>query len=178
MSCAQKHLPVQTIEALYDAHHAWLVGWLRRRSDSPADAADLAQDTFMRVLTRPDPLSLAELQAPRAYLATIAKRLRINLYRRRSLEQAYLDTLASLSEEERGTMEDSARILDALMDLDRVLCHLPRRARRVFLMANLEGYSQEEIAIQLGVTVRTVQRDLMRVLEKSILLALCQDSLA
>ena len=37
--------------ALYAEHHRWLLGWLRQRLGCLHDAADLAQDTFIRVLT-------------------------------------------------------------------------------------------------------------------------------
>ena len=48
--CAQ---PIQTaVHGLYVDHHAWLVTWLTRRLRNAAEAADLAQDTFLRVLGR------------------------------------------------------------------------------------------------------------------------------
>ncbi|MDD3484875.1 sigma factor, partial [Azovibrio restrictus] len=33
---------------LYRDHHGWLQGWLRRRLGNAHEAADLAQDTFLR----------------------------------------------------------------------------------------------------------------------------------
>ncbi|WP_066737312.1 sigma factor [Cupriavidus sp. D384] len=39
-----------TIESLYCDHHSWLKGWLHRRLGSAEQAADLAQDTFVRLL--------------------------------------------------------------------------------------------------------------------------------
>jgi len=37
--------------ALYVAHHGWLQAWLRRRLGDAHQAADLAQDTFVRLLS-------------------------------------------------------------------------------------------------------------------------------
>lgn len=59
-----------SITHLYAQHQGWLQGWLRRRLNDSSDAADLAQDTFLRVLQRRQNLSLEE---PRAYLRTIAR---------------------------------------------------------------------------------------------------------
>ncbi|WP_033388268.1 sigma factor, partial [Pseudomonas psychrophila] len=39
-----------TVEVLYLDHHSWLTGWLRSKLGCPQSAADLAQDTFMRLL--------------------------------------------------------------------------------------------------------------------------------
>ncbi len=38
--------------SLFTKHHAWLQSWLVRKMGNSFDAADLAQDVFMRVLTR------------------------------------------------------------------------------------------------------------------------------
>jgi RNA polymerase sigma-70 factor (ECF subfamily) len=160
----------QAIDQLYSHHHSWLQGWLRMRLGNAADAADLAQDTFVRLLssTPGEPLNLT---APRAYLATIANRLTINLYRRRSLEQAYLAALAEVPEGLAPSLEHQALVLEALDEVDRVLAVLPAKARQAFLMAQLEGYTQEEIASRLGISVRSVQRHLARAFEECIVLA-------
>lgn len=164
------HHPHQAIDQLYSHHHSWLQGWLRKRLGNAADAADLAQDTFVRLLSSApgEPLNLT---APRAYLATIANRLTINLYRRRSLEQAYLAALAEVPEELAPSLEHQALVLEALDEVDRVLAVLPAKARQAFLMAQLEGYTQEEIASRLGISVRSVQRHLARAFEECIVLA-------
>ncbi len=40
------------VQDLYRAHHGWLQSWLSKKLGSSFDAADLAQDTFLRVLGR------------------------------------------------------------------------------------------------------------------------------
>ena len=39
-----------TPSTLYSTHHGWLHNWLRAKLGNSFDAADLAQDTFIRVL--------------------------------------------------------------------------------------------------------------------------------
>lgn len=160
----------QAIDQLYSHHHSWLQTWLRKRLGNAADAADLAQDTFVRLLSSA-PAEPLNLTAPRAYLATIANRLTINLYRRRSLEQAYLAALAEAPENLAPSLEHQALVLEALDEVDQVLALLPAKARQAFLMAQLEGYTQEEIASRLGLSVRSVQRYLARAFEECIMLA-------
>ena len=50
------------LHLLYAEHHHWLRGWLARRLNSHADAADLTHDTFLRTLTSPH---LGQLDEPR-----------------------------------------------------------------------------------------------------------------
>lgn len=40
-----------SITELYQDHHGWLHGWLRKKLGCSHQAADLAHDTFMRLLT-------------------------------------------------------------------------------------------------------------------------------
>ncbi|RZK04489.1 MAG: RNA polymerase subunit sigma, partial [Pantoea sp.] len=89
--------PDQRLSVLYREHRSWLENWLRHRVGNSWDAADLSQDTFLRVLSSAQ--KLEELREPRAYLLTVGKRLLSNFYSRRSLEAAYLEALAQLPEE-------------------------------------------------------------------------------
>jgi RNA polymerase sigma-70 factor (ECF subfamily) len=166
MPPSSDHAPVQR---LYQSHHAWLLGWLVRRVSNRCDAADLSQDTFVRLLTSPQPLD--EVREPRAYLATIAKCLVANFYRRRSLEQAYLDALALMPEDEAPSAESRAAVIEALNEVDQLLARLSSKARRAFLMSQLEGYTQEEIAAQMQVSVRSVQRYVLQGFGECIVLA-------
>ncbi|MDO8306578.1 sigma factor, partial [Herminiimonas sp.] len=100
MNTADTHL--QKIEALYSDHHGWLYKWLRGKLDNASDAADLAHDTFMRVLTNRNNTDLRE---PRGYLATIARGLMIDRFRRQALENAYLEALATYPEPETISQE-------------------------------------------------------------------------
>lgn len=144
---------------LYSDHHRWLRAWLYRRLNCPDDAADLARDTFVRAMGSS---ALPALEEPRAFLATVARRLLSNLFRRRALEQAYLEALGRLPECCMPSVEDVLLVREALAQIDRLLDGLPTRARHAFILHRLEGMSQPMIATQLGVSLATVERDLRR----------------
>src|SRR3546814_4546759 len=61
--------PQDAAHGLYRDHRGWLDGWLRRKLGNACDAADLVQDTFVRVLRHR--AELAMVREPRAYLTTI-----------------------------------------------------------------------------------------------------------
>lgn len=152
--------PADSMSALYTSHHGWLLAWLRKRLGSAADAADLAHDTFLRVLghARPD------IREPRAFLSTVAHGILANFYRRRDIEQAYLRSLADLPDTYAPSPEARAIVLETLVEIDRRLSGLPAPVRRAFLLAQVDGMKQSEIAAALGVSLPTVQRYVARAL--------------
>lgn len=158
---------VQVLDTLYRDHHSWLQGWLRRRLGNRCDAADLAQDTFVRLLRAGNAASIRE---PRDYLATVARGLMVDFLRRRSLEQAYLDVLASQPQAEHPSAEQQALLLEALMDIDRMLDGLGRTVREVFILSQLDGLTYAQIAARLGISLRSVNNYMARAVEHCCLL--------
>lgn len=144
------------IALLYSDHHGWLVGWLRRRLGNPCDAADLAQDTFVRVLGKPQ--SLQGVREPRAWLTTIAHGLVVDHTRRAALERACLDAIASLPEPLAPSAEERHLLIESLVRMDNLLAGLPAKARSAFLLSRLEGLSYPQIAQQLGVCLSSVEK--------------------
>ncbi len=151
--------PKALLATLYDDNHRWLRAWLYRQLKCPQDAADLTQDTFIRVL---DARQLTQLEEPRAFLSTVARRLLFSFWRRKRLEQSYLDSLALLPECYSPSEEDLALVREALESIDRLLNGLPARVRQIFILSRLEGLTQPMIAQQLDVSLATVERDLRR----------------
>lgn len=159
------HTSSDPVQSLYEAHHSWLVARLRRKLGCAWDAADLAQSTFVRVLTAKGQ-PLAELIEPRAYLTTIAQRLLSNHLRRKQIENAYLEALANLPETFAQPPEAQLMVLETLVAIDRLLGGLPIVARKAFLLWRLEDLTQEEIAVQLGISRTSVRRHLANAAER------------
>lgn len=176
MSVIQSALQ-QQIQTLYRNHHGWLYGWLRKKLGDAHHAADLAHDTFLRILTshgsahdKDQGSQLGALREPRAYLTTVAGRVLLNHYRRLSLEQAWVATLAQLPESHAPSPEDRLIILETLHEIDAMLDDLPTKARTAFLLSQVEGLTYAEIAEQLGVAVRTVKRYMAQAFEECLML--------
>ena len=152
-------VPAPFLHTLYSDHHGWLLGWLRRRLQCADSAADLTQDTFVRILQKREPQVPRE---PRAYLTTIARGLLINLRERQALERAYLDMLATLPEPQAPSPESRWLIFEALLQIDLMLRGLPPKVRSAFLLSQLEGCSYAEIAQRLDVSTSSVKQYLSR----------------
>jgi len=152
-------ISLPAIGELYEVNHSWLVGWLSRRLGCRHAAADLAQDTFARVLSARDSLYVTEA---RALLTTIAKGLMVDHIRRSTLETAYLDALALMPEAQEPSPEARMLVLETLIELDRMLDGLPPKVRRVFLLSQLDGLPYAEIAAREKISVSSVQKYMIR----------------
>ncbi|EJM79372.1 sigma-70 family RNA polymerase sigma factor [Pseudomonas sp. GM60] len=146
----------QHIHTLYSEHHGWLQGWLHRKLGNRCDAADLAHDTFLRLLTRQVVKPWGS--EPRALLTHIAKGLMIDRWRRQDIERAYLETIAHLPVAAVPSPENRLLILETLMRIEALLRELPAVTRDTFVLSQIEGLTYAQIAIRLNVSLITVKR--------------------
>lgn len=153
--------PADSVAELYQDHHGWLHGWLRRKLGCAHQAADLTHDTFVSLLAKP-----CTPDEPRAYLLTIARRLVFESWRRRDLERAWLAELAAMPEETAPSAEERAIILETLLAIDALLDGLSARARRAFLLGQIDGLTYAEIAAELGVSVSRVRQYMAQALTR------------
>ena len=147
------------LHQLYSDHNSWLKGWLRVRLGNAADASDLAQDTFVRVMTARIDTPIRE---PRGYLSAIARSLMIDKSRRR--------TLSLRPEPVDVSPETRLSIIEMLVSIDTLLDELGSRTREIFLAVQLEGLSYVAAAERFGVSVTTVKNHLIRAMTRCLLL--------
>ena len=111
-----------------------------------------------------------EIREPRPYLSMIAKGLLIDLFRRRSLEQSWLEALATLPEGEQPSLEEQAILLQALMEIDRLLQGLGPKVKQAFILSQFDGLTYPQIAERLNVSVRSVNNYMAKAMEHCCLM--------
>ncbi len=144
-------------ERMYRENAGRVYALCLRLAGEPALAEELAQEAFVRAWEKLDSFR------GESRFATWMHRLTVNVvynaFRSRSRRPS--------RSEEPGTLE----LLDGGEDpsptvlriaLDRAIGTLPDRARMVFVLYDVEGYPQEEIAEMMGTTVGTVKSQLHR----------------
>jgi RNA polymerase sigma factor (sigma-70 family) len=147
------------LEGIFRDNYTWLLQHVRRYTHNAHGAEDVASEAFLQLALYKD---LDEVREPRALLTTIAKRVLLNSWRRRDLEQAYLDALASQPEPTFPSPEDQLVIVQALLAVDEALADLPAKARQAFLYSQLDGMTYAEIGKELGVSASMVRQYMAR----------------
>jgi RNA polymerase sigma-70 factor, ECF subfamily len=144
--------------ALYDRHAPAMYALaFRMMGGHHADAADVLQDAWMRVLPR-----LAQFRGDSS-LRTWVCGFVVNCCRER-FRGALFEELRDDAEHhvpERAAASVSLRILGAI-DLERALAALPPGSRAVVVLHDVEGYTHREIAAALGIDEGTSKSQLSR----------------
>lgn len=142
------------------AHYGELVAVWTKWAGNKQDAEDATQDVMLRTLEN----DTGTLVNTRAYLHRSVHNRLVDGYRRATV----LDVvpLHELDEAEHPLLTDpdaQARTTELLAALKVALGALPLKCRQVFLLHRLEGYTQEEIATKLGISVSMVEKYMIRV---------------
>lgn len=116
----------------------------------------------MRLMAARRPTVLRE--EPRALITHIAKGLLVDHWRRRAVQQAYLDAIAHLPAPQVPPPETGLMIVQTLVAIDAMLQRLPAATRDMFLLAQLDGLTLQEISEKTGKPVITVRRHLRKAL--------------
>jgi RNA polymerase sigma-19 factor, ECF subfamily len=159
----------QSVKNLYLDHQSWLKNWLKRQLNCSESAADLAQDTFLRVLAARNASHIVE---PRAYLATVARRAMMDYFRRSALERAYLEALTAMPEAVQISPEQRTILIETLCEIDAMLDALGEKARQIFLLSQLDGLTYPEIATHMNLSVSSVKKYMAKAIEHCLLFSL------
>ncbi|MNU42568.1 putative RNA polymerase sigma factor FecI [compost metagenome] len=167
------------LKAFQDSYQE-LVRFIARRTGSPHEARELAHDTWVRLAERAQARddTTADPAPPeaavRAYVYTVAENLAIDHLRRRqrsaerfSPAPVDLDTGLTTGHDHHSTRDvaDGVAHRQALDAVDAALRALPPRSRDIFLADRLDGACHAELARRHGVSIKTVEREVMRALD-------------
>jgi len=159
------------VELLFTSHFKTLVNYLRKKNNSSEDAEDIAHNAFIRIHTAKEKDNISN---PQAYLYRTASNILIDMKRRERIEHQYLRDSASMMTESDSTNAPTHnqpgpdRIVSAQNDLrcvESAIESLPQNCRQAFLLHRVKGMSYEDIAINLGVSVSSVEKYILQALK-------------
>lgn len=132
--------------------------WLVRSRVAPAEIDDLVQHAYCRFA---ELASVEAIADPGAYFFEVVRRSLLSSMRRARV--VVMETVAEIDALNVYAEDPSPeRVVAARRELDevmRLIDRLPERCRRVFEMRKIQGLSQREIAVRLGVTETVVEND-------------------
>jgi len=148
--------PPGELETLFQAHHDRVFRTAHRITGSPADAEDVLQTVFLRLLKGQAEYNLSE--NPAAYLGRAAINASLDLMRSRSrvrlVEPGDVELEGIESRWQNPEAEQADRELQAL--IRQAVAGLGKTAGEMFVLRYYEGYDNQEIAKMLDTSQMVV----------------------
>jgi RNA polymerase sigma-70 factor (ECF subfamily) len=152
------------VERLFAQHGGALQAFLYRRVRRHSEAAELAQEVYLRMLRVPD---MTTVRNPEAYLYAIASNLAKEHSHRGPRESSSLDIDDPVVQEQLAELPAFGSQLDRQRRVERlseVLNQLSPKCRAAVVLQYWHGLSYEEIAGRLGVSTNMVKKYLSQAL--------------
>jgi RNA polymerase sigma-70 factor (ECF subfamily) len=153
-------LKKEEFKSLFDTYFEDVRRYVLYRSGNDDIATDIAQDTFMRIWEKQmtiDPKRVKGL------LFKIAGDLFISQYRREQVAFNFFNTYQP--NDKSFTPEDEINFQELKKAYDAALKSMPEKQRTVFLMSRIDELKYTEIADQLGLSVKAIEKRMSQALE-------------
>ncbi len=133
--------------------------YFNKRVSFPSEVDDLVQDVFVRLARRAD---LDSIEVVEGYIFQTAKASIAEYYRKRASSRADLQDMFDEEEHKVAgiSIETVLASREAVRHLIAGLYELPEKTRDIFTLYHFEGYKQTQIAQELKIGIRTVERHL------------------
>ncbi|MCC5887526.1 MAG: RNA polymerase sigma factor [Gammaproteobacteria bacterium] len=148
------------ISAMFARHGHALLRFLRARFRNEEEAADIAQEAWMRLYRLEHP---QQLDNAKAFLFQAASNLAVDHLRRVRLENDFAQS--SAAEEAGPELERSVDAAEQLSIVEQAISELPVTTRQAFVMHRSRDMSYPEIARALGVSTSMVEKHIITALK-------------
>lgn len=148
---------------LYERYSRRLYGFVLRYIKREQDAEEIVQDVFIKIWEARHKIDV--YSSFESFLFTIAYNATISLFRKRASEEKYLEHLKLLQQVKAAPdLNDEIRFNELNEIVQTLLDELTPRQKEIFQLSREEGFTHEEIAKKLGISVLTVKKHITNTL--------------
>jgi len=144
-------------DELYARHVGRIFALCLRMSGNRDDATELTQQAFVRAWDKLG--TFGGHSAFGSWLHRLAVNVVLGEWRRRGRQRDRLKAFADRLADDAGTVREKPRLT---VDLERAIRRLPKGARTVFVLHDVEGYRHREVAELTGLAIGTSKAQLHR----------------
>ena len=158
----------EDFEKLYKLYYPKMFAFAKNYVPANEDAENIVHDVFLTLWERKEEIEISFTLT--TYLFTLFKNRCLNFLRHKLIEEEY----NSQMKEELGfklyaleAFDYSYQSEEELQEIiRRALDTLPERCREIFIKSRIEGLKYKEISDELGISVNTVENQMVTALKK------------
>ena len=160
---------IDTFKEVFYRYHGRLVLFANKFTGDIQIAQDLVQDAFMKLWEKSEFLSSVE--SPKAYLFTAVRNNCYNHLRHMNIKKATDDLLAhKIDFMEKSLYFNPDDPLKSLLEteitdrIEEIVCMMPEKCRQVYRLSRQEYKKNSQIAEELGISVKMVEKHVSKAL--------------
>ncbi len=147
-------------QELYERYAPRIYHFSNSYLKNETDAEELVQDVFLKIWEKREILEAS--QNLKAYIFKIAVNSIYDFIRRKNIENAYKDFSRLNYTNQNDDTWHSVVYEEMKTTLDTLIQQMPEQRRRIFDLSKNKGLTNDEIALRLGLSKRTVENQLYR----------------
>ncbi|HKL34364.1 MAG TPA: RNA polymerase sigma-70 factor [Tangfeifania sp.] len=144
---------------IFNENYEYIRNYLYYLSGDMELAEDLVQDVFLQLWEKKDSI---KDETVRAFLFTVAKNDFLKSTRRKKNDLKFRSAIFENSENKSPEYILEMKEFDE--KLQRIISEIPEKSRAVFLMHRIDGMTYNEIAGNLKVTVKAIEKQMSKAL--------------
>lgn len=156
------------IEQIYKLYYPKMFSFAKNYVLENEEAENIVQDVFVVLWEKKDEIEVTVSLT--TYLFTLVKNRCLNFLRHKLLEEEYNTQLKEELNFKLYSLESFDYSYQSEQELQeiiqRALDNLPERCREVFIKSRIEGLKYKEISEELGISVNTVENQMVTALKK------------
>jgi RNA polymerase sigma-70 factor (ECF subfamily) len=153
-------LKKEEFKTLFDSYFKDVRKYAFYRSGNDEIATDIAQDTFLRIWEKQQAIDPKKVKG---LLFKIAADLYVSHYRKEKVAFNFFNTFQPNTKN--TTPEDEINFQELKIAYDTALKTMPEKQRTVFLMNRIDELKYKEIADQLGLSVKAIEKRMSQALD-------------
>lgn len=155
---------ISGFDALFMRYYPKLKNFLKSFLKNEDEAKDIAQDIFLKIWSNRK--SFSEIYNFKSYLFKMAKNAVYDYYNKNKVKEKYVTMTAFKISDFDNLSDDNLNAKDLEMLLRIAIEKMPEKRRKVFILSRQFGMSNDDIAIKLNISKRTVENHITTALSE------------
>ncbi len=146
--------------SIFDEHYEYIRNYVYYLSGDITLSEDLSQDAFLQAWEERRSVNRKTL---RSYLFTIVRNNYFKHYRKKNIKLNFINSIVEENEQESPEFLMEVKEFDMLVQS--VIANIPDKTRAIFLMSRIDSMSYTEIADNLKISNKAVEKHISKALK-------------